>query len=373
MAKAIKTPKQPKEPVRVRYKTLSDGSQSVYLDIYRDGKRQYEFLKLYLIPETNAAAKAQNKATLAAVNTIKSQRIIELTNGVAGLKNTSLRSKMLLLDWMRGSGKLISNTMNVLRAFNAKATMRDINRDFCLAFINFLRNIYVSPSGKKLSQFTCVSYFGCFRGALNAAVREEIIAENPVNRLNTDEKIKMPESKREFLTIDEVKILIGTPCRREDVKGAFLFSCYCGLRISDVLALKWKNVDSSAEQWRINIIMQKTRQPLYLPLSMNARKWMPERNGAGDEDLVFPTLPCEDTCNMQLKPWVKAAGITKHVTYHVSRHTFATMLLTLGADLYTVCKLLGHSDVKTTQIYAKIINKKKEDAISLIDIEFANT
>ena len=117
MAKAIKTPKQPKEPVRVRYKTLSDGSQSVYLDIYRDGKRQYEFLKLYLIPETNAAAKAQNKATLAAVNTIKSQRIIELTNGVAGLKNTSLRSKMLLLDWMqaykesqekkgvRGSGK----------------------------------------------------------------------------------------------------------------------------------------------------------------------------------------------------------------------------------------------------------------------------
>ena len=281
MAKAIKTPKQPKEPVRVRYKTLSDGSQSVYLDIYRDGKRQYEFLKLYLIPETNAAAKAQNKATLAAVNTIKSQRIIELTNGVAGLKNTSLRSKMLLLDWMqaykesqekkgvRGSGKLISNTMNVLRAFNAKAAMRDLNRDFCLAFIDFLRNIYVSPNGKKLSQFTCVSYFGCFRGALNTAVREEIIAENPVNRLNTDEKIKMPESKREFLTIDEVKILIDTPCRREDVKGAFLFSCYCGLRISDVLALKWKNVDSSAEQWRINIIMQKTRQPLYLPLSMN--------------------------------------------------------------------------------------------------------
>lgn len=387
MARTIKIPKQPKvkEPVRVRYKTLSDGSQSVYLDIYRDGKRQYEFLKLYLIPETSVAAKSQNKATLAAVNTIKSQRIIELTNSVAGLKNTSQRSKMLLLDWMqtykesqekkgvRGSGKLIGNTINVLRAFNEKAAMRDINRDFCLALIDYMRNIYVSANGKHLSQFTCVSYFGCFRGALNAAVREDIIAENPINKLNMDEKIKMPESKREFLTIDEVKTLIDTPCRREDIKGAFLFSCYCGLRISDVLALKWKNVNCTGEQWHIGIVMQKTRQPLYLPLSMQARKWMPERNGADEEELVFSTLPCEDTCNALVKPWIKEAGITKHVTYHVSRHTFATMMLTLGADLYTVCKLLGHTDVKTTQIYAKIINKKKDDAIGLIDAEFANT
>lgn len=366
MTRTIKIPKQPKvkEPVRIRYKTLSDGSQSVYLDIYRDGKRQYEFLKLYLIPETSAAAKTQNKATMAAVNTIKSQRIIELTNSVAGLKNTSQRSKMLLLDWMqaykesqekkgvRGSGKLIGNTINVLRAFNEKATMRDVNRDFCLAFIDFLRNTHVGANGKRLSQFTCVSYFGCFRGALNAAVREDIIGENPINRLNPDEKIKMPESKREYLTIDEVKTLIGTPCRREDIKSAFLFSCYCGLRISDVLALKWKNVDCTGEQWHISIVMQKTRQPLYLPLSMQARKWMPERDGATEEDSVFSTLPCEDTCNVQIKPWVKEAGITKHVTYHVSRHTFATMMLTLGADLYTVCKLLGHTDVKTTQIYA---------------------
>ena len=313
MTRTIKIPKQPKvkEPVRIRYKALSDGSQSVYLDIYRDGKRQYEFLKLYLIPETSAAAKTQNKATLAAVNTIKSQRIIELTNNVAGLKNTSQRSRLLLLDWMqtykesqekkgvRGSGKLIGNTTNVLRAFNEKAAMRDINRDFCLALIDYMRNVYVSANGRKLSQFSCVSYFGCFRGALNAAVREDIIAENPINKLNTDEKIKMPESKREYLTIDEVKTLIATPCQREDIKSAFLFSCYCGLRISDVLALKWKNVDCTGEQWRINIIMQKTRQPLYLPLSMQARKWMPERDGAAEEDSVFTTLPCEGTCNVQ--------------------------------------------------------------------------
>ena len=84
--------------------------------------------------------------------------------------------------------------------------------------------------------------------------------------------------------------------------------------------------------------------------------------------LVFEHLPGDSHINDILKIWAADAGITKSVTYHVSRHTFATMLLTLGADLYTVCKLLGHSDVKTTQIYAKIINKKKEDAISLIDM-----
>lgn len=82
-----------KEPVRIRTKKLADGSESYYLDIYADGKRSYEFLKLYRLPEINARVKEQNKATLAAVETIKSQRIIELTHNKAGLKNTSARSR----------------------------------------------------------------------------------------------------------------------------------------------------------------------------------------------------------------------------------------------------------------------------------------
>lgn len=387
MTTKIKTPKQPKlkEPVRIRYKKLSDGSQSVYLDIYRDGQRSYEFLKLYIIPETSAAAKAQNKATLAAVNTIKSKRIIELTNNSAGLKHTSQRSKMLLLDWMtiyresqekrgvRGSTALINKTMNILRQFNAKATLRDINREYCLSLIDYMRNTYICANGKKLSQYSCIGYFGCLRGALNTALREDIIAENPINKLNAEEKIKMPESKREYLTIEELKALIATPCKREDVKSAFLFSCYCGLRISDVQSLRWVDIDTTDEQWRINLVMRKTRQALYLPLSAQARKWMPERTETADADLVFSNLPNEDYCNTVIKQWVKDAGIGKTVTYHVSRHTFATMMLTLGADLYTVSKLLGHTDVKTTQIYAKIVNKKKDDAISLIDKEFETT
>ncbi len=113
--------------------------------------------------------------------------------------------------------------------------------------------------------------------------------------------------------------------------------------------------------------MRKTSAPLYLPLSNQALKWMPERGDAADDDLVFATLPRESGILPVIKKWAKDAGIAKNVNFHTSRHTFATMLLTLGADIYTVSKLLGHTNVKTTQIYAKIVNKKKDDAVSLVD------
>lgn len=90
------------------------------------------------------------------------------------------------------------------------------------------------------------------------------------------------------------------------------------------------------------------------------------QNGKGPEEKVFdlPSVPC---INALIKPWAKAAGITKHFTFHTARHTFATMMLTLGADLYTTSKLLGHVDVRMTQVYAKIVNKKKDEAVNLVN------
>lgn len=102
--------------------------------------------------------------------------------------------------------------------------------------------------------------------------------------------------------------------------------------------------------------MQKTKEPIYLPLSNEALKWMPEREDKAADDPVF-NLP--SNINQYLRPWAEAAGITKRFTFHTARHTFATMMLTLGADLYTVSKLLGHTSVRMTQVYAKIINQKK--------------
>lgn len=95
----IRQPKKVKEPVRLRMKDLSDGSKSLYLDIYRNGKRTYEYLKMYLIPETDENARRRNKATMNAANAIKSKRIIEMTNGEAGIENE--KEKVFLLDWMQ--------------------------------------------------------------------------------------------------------------------------------------------------------------------------------------------------------------------------------------------------------------------------------
>ena len=116
--------------------------------------------------------------------------------------------------------------------------------------------------------------------------------------------------------------------------------------------------------------MQKTTTPIFLPLSGQAVKWLPERGEAKDDENVFEGLIAEPNINKVLAKWTKAAGITKKITYHTSRHTFATMMLTLGADLYTTSKLLGHSNVKTTQIYAKIVDSKKVEAVNLVDSIF---
>lgn len=374
--------KNTKEPVRLREKKLANGVRSLYLDIYVNGKRSYEFLKLYLIPETNPQAKMQNETTLRAANTIKLNRILEITNNKAGLKNTSIRSKMLLKDWMETfrqaqeqkgvkDHKLIHNTIHALTAYNINVAMRDVNRDYIIGLTNFLRNDYRSPRGNKLKDYTVINYLGCLRNALNMAVREDVIADNPIMKLSTQDKVKAPESQREFLTIEEVQRLEATDSPYPHIKQAFLFACYTGLRCSDVRSITWGKIVKDGEKYRLHTVMFKTKRPFYIPLSKKAMQWMPERGDKTDNDLIFENIPAQVNTKLYLQPWLDKASITKPITFHCSRHTFGTMMLTLGADIYTTSKLLGHTKVEVTQIYAKIINKKKDDAVSLIDQAFA--
>ena len=374
--------KNTKEPVRLREKELANGVRSLYLDIYVNGKRSYEFLKLYLIPETDPQAKVQNENTMRAANTIKLNRILEITNNKAGLKNTSIRAKMLLKDWMETfrqaqeqkgvkDQKLIHNTVHALTAYNINVAMRDVNRDYIIGLTNFLRNDYRSPRGKKLKDYSIINYLGCLRNALNMAVREDVIADNPIMKLSAQDKVKAPESQREYLTVEEVQQLEATDSPYPHIKQAFLFACYTGLRCSDVRSITWGKIVKDGEKYRLHTVMFKTKRPFYIPLSKKAMQWMPERGDKTDDDLIFENIPVQVNTKLYLQPWLDKAGITKPITFHCSRHTFGTMMLTLGADIYTTSKLMGHTKVEVTQIYAKIINKKKDDAVSLIDQAFA--
>lgn len=361
-----------KEPIRLRSKALANGNQSLYLDIYKEGKRSYEFLKLYLIPEATPIDKTSNEATLKLAEAIKAKKILEQQNADHGFNNISNRSKVLLIDWMKvysqkklekgqsaAFHKQIEKAIRHLILYKgADITMREVNKDYCNGFIDYL-------NATTMAKVTTAGYFRCLNCALNAAVKEEIIPINPITKISSEDRIKIPESPREYLTIDEVKKMVNTPCRNNTVKCAYLFSCLCGLRLSDVKALTWGDLNKDGEQWRVSVLMKKTQKNLYLPLSPEALKWLPERGTAEDNTPVF-SLPSEARISLILKKWAQDAKINKRVTFHTARHTNATMLLTLGADVYTVSKLLGHTQIKTTQIYAKIVDKKKDDAVNLI-------
>lgn len=365
-----------KEPIRLRFKKLANGSKSIYLDQYKDGKRSYEFLKLYIIPEVDETARIQNENTLQAANAIKAQRVIDLTNDGAGISKASQRSKMLLIDWMRTYSKKKLQTgqsdafsvqidkaiKHLIKYRGEKVTLRDVDKEYCLGFIDYLNNAK-TKSGRPMANVTTAGYFRCLNCALNRAVKDEYITYNPITKIDTDQRIKIPESTREYLTVDEVKTLIAAPCINDDVKNAYLFSCFCGLRFSDVKAMTCGDVITDGDLWRVRIVMVKTKRTLYLPLSKEARKWMPERGDKTDSDKVF-TLPSAAYLNIVLRTWAQNSGLSKHVTFHTARHTFATLELTADADIYTVSKLLGHTQVRTTQIYAKIVDKKRDEAVN---------
>ncbi len=379
MARPKKTVKA-KEPVRIRFKELKNGNKSIYLDIYRDGKRTYEFLKLYIVPELDPASRALNEHNLALANKVKADRIIQLTNNEKGVTNSMLHSRMKLLDlidlykkWIDDNGKSMgpsafSGLKKALTQFRGDGiTLKQADKDYCIAFTNFLRNEYKSRTKKPLAINTIASLTASLSATFNWAVRNDYLKENPFDRISSNDRVYHVESQRHYLEIDELRCLIATDCpTRESVKQAFLFSCYCGLRASDIRALRWGQIHKDGEQWRVSVIMKKTDTPIYLPLSSQAMKWLPERGDAGDDDRVF-SLPTTSRVSIILGNWAKAAGVKKEITFHVSRHTFATLMLTLDVDLYTTSKLLGHKNIATTQIYAKIIDQKKDDAVNRVD------
>lgn len=137
-----------------------------------------------------------------------------------------------------------------------------------------------------------------------------------------------------------------------------------GLRWSDINKLTWVEIRDEEEGPRLIFKQKKTSGQEYQYISNQARQLLGKRKR--ESDLVFKGLKYGAHFNAEILRWCMRAGITKHITFHSARHTHAVLLLEYGADIYTVSKVLGHKEIRTTQVYAKIVDKKKKEAANLI-------
>ena len=360
-----------KEPVKLRKRERTKGGYSLYLDITVDGKRTYEYLKLYLVPEVSRADKLKNQETMRFAEAIKAQRVIEIQNGRFGFENRKTAKINLFKYWdvvmerrkkedsVGNYGNWYSVKTHLLKyAGTGNVRMCDVDEKFCQGFKDYLENA-VTKSNKPLSPNSKNSYFIKFRVFMQTALQEGVIYKNPCAGIKP---AAQSEEKREYLTMDELKVLAQTPCCKDVLKRAFLFSCLTGLRWSDVNKLRWSDVREQDGFKRIVFRQKKTKNLEYLDINEQASALMGDRTD--DDNRVFVGLKYSAQMNLELQRWCMIAGITKKITFHCARHTFAVMLLTLGTEIYTVQKLLGHKELKTTQIYADILDKKKQEAVT---------
>ena len=212
-----------------------------------------------------------------------------------------------------------------------------------------------------LARNTAAAYYAKFKACINQAVKERIINANPCAGIGN---ISPEDATRMYLTIDEVRKLADTECRHDSIKRAFLFSCLTGLRHSDIERLQWGDVHQQDDLTRIIFRQKKTKGQEYLDITPQAAEIMGERKNPDEH--VFCINMSVANVNKNVQRWVDRAGIDKKITFHCARHTFAVMMLDLGADIYTVSKLLGHREISTTQVYAKVLDKNKQAAVRLI-------
>ena len=222
------------------------------------------------------------------------------------------------------------------------------------AFLSHLEAQNLKPGSR-------ATYFSKVVAALSFAFREKLIRENPAENLNAPPR---PETQREYLSLTELKQLAAAPCENESLKRAFLFSALTGLRWSDVIALGWENLRQTETGTVLRFSQRKTGFSETLPISDQATALLGNRN----TKQPFAGLAYSSWTNSILKKWLRVAAVFRRVTFHAARHTFATLQLNAGTDLYTLSRLLGHRDIKTTQIYAHLSDQRKTEAVNRIQL-----
>lgn len=375
--------------VSLRQKKINDGRKSLYLDFYppiikSNGKSsRREFLGLYIYEKAkNEIHKNHNLSTLNIANAIQQKRFNELNKAEIynDFEKERLKIKELgsinfikyyeeLKNKRKGSNydNWDSCYKHLVSCFGEVLKFEDLNEKKVEEFREYLLTAKSNRSEKEtLSQNSALSYFNKVKFVLKQAYKDGILQTD----LNAKVKpIKEAETRREFLTIEELNALVKTECANPLLKKAALFSALTGMAFKEIQNLKWSDIKYiEREGYLILSKRQKTQRDNYLPISEQAFSLCGTSPGNPD-DKVFSGLNYSAYNNEILSKWVLAAKINKSITFHCFRHTFATLQLYNGTDIYTVSKMLGHKDLKTTQIYAKIVDEAKRTAADKIKLD----
>jgi len=413
--------------VTLRQKLISKGRKSLYLDFYppittagTDKKTRREFLGLSididkaafkkeidLIEAKELAEKGEitqatknrkevfknlkvltpiqkqdNKQTLVLAQQIKQKRDNELNKPeiytqfeIERIKAKEKGKLSFISYYEQQMDKRKGNNYNVwLSAYNYLKTFADgrlIFANLDEKFCNEYRDYLLTAKSKRrhtttLSQNTAHSYFNKFKATLKQAFKDKLLMYD-LNALITP--IKQADTKRVFLSLEEVNLLIKAECLNPLLKRASLFSILTGLRFSDIEKLKWSEIICNSENnYSIEFQQKKVSRHEYLPISIQAYNLLGDPKE--QEEKVFDGLKYSAYQNQILLKWARAAGITKHITFHSFRHTYATLQLSEKTDIITISKMLGHKDLKTTLIYAKVVNESKREATNKIKLDF---
>ena len=361
--------------VTVRKRPIKNGQLSLYLDFYpairnpKTGKyTRREYLSIYIYANPKEKFELQyNKSMLQSAELIRCKRIEAIINESFGFLDHS-KGKESFLDFFKEEISLKDRERNWMIAYKhfsdytgGKCTFDDLTERYCQDFLAYLLEVKTASGGTMMAS-TANNNFGKLIAVVRRAIECGYVKDNFIRNLKLAKEVK---TKKEFLTQEELYRLAATPCLHKVFKAASLFSCLTGLRISDIIALQWENICKAQDGgWCLRITTQKTKTAATLPLSDEALALCGERSTGQVFKGMSPALPA-----LYLKEWVKAAGIDKHITFHCFRHTFATLQIAAGTDIYTVSKLLTHSSVSTTQVYAEVVNELKRDASEKITLK----
>jgi integrase len=348
--------------IKIRYKKLASGKYSIYLDIYAkdsDGrtKRSYDFLGIYVNADYSKVKriKEEDKEKIRRVQAIKAKRELESIDVAHGLPRKRQGSNVDLFFVIEEMQKkqYDSNTDCALKqlkrfANRGKLPRKDVDHNFIEEFWKYLLT--------QIHYNTAITYLKRLRSYINKGIKVGILTDNPF----TGYKIPSPQDiERGYLTLDELTKLQNAKTDFNPViRQAFLFACFTGLRFSDIKSLKWENINDNKIVLRQQKTFDKTGKIDYYPLTEQAKLILEEIKKEGMNEEVFFDLPNNAYVNVKLKEWAQAAGIKKNLHFHISRHTFGTLGITFGIDLYVMQKLLGHSTVEMTKHYAKIVDEK---------------